>query len=150
MHSTLLQLEAVAQKQSEHRRQRPVTLAWEDPDVHKHEEDEDEDVPLAVLFPEKANVPDQARPLGLMEKRELEESEPLSRRRARLRGEPSPSASIEVAGGSGHPSHALLANIQLVRAAYWMMHVSPLCEPSRVLIAANRGPGSALPAHAAA
>lgn len=95
MHSTLLQLEAVAQKQSEHRRQRPVTLAWEDPDVHKHEEDEDEDVPLAVLFPEKANVPDQARPLGLMEKRELEESEPLSRRRARLRGEPLPSASLD-------------------------------------------------------
>ncbi|GFG22506.1 hypothetical protein IFM61606_02367 [Aspergillus udagawae] len=95
MHSTLLQLEAVAQKQSEHRRQKPVTLAWEDPDVHKHEEDEDEDVPLAVLFPEKANVPDEARPLGLMEKRELEESEPLSRRRARLRGDPLPSASLD-------------------------------------------------------
>ncbi|GIK03200.1 hypothetical protein Aspvir_007269 [Aspergillus viridinutans] len=95
MHSTLLQLEAVAQKQSEHRRQRPVTLAWEDPDVHKHEEDEDEDVPLAVLFPEKAKVPDEARPLGLMEKRELEESEPLSRRRARLRGEPLPSAGLD-------------------------------------------------------
>ncbi|RLL97147.1 hypothetical protein CFD26_106691 [Aspergillus turcosus] len=95
MHSTLLQLEAVAQKQSEHRRQRPVTLAWEDPDAHKHEEDEDEDVPLAVLFPDKAKVPDEARPLGLMEKRELEENEPLSSRRARLRGEPLPSASLD-------------------------------------------------------
>ncbi|PKX92618.1 uncharacterized protein P174DRAFT_432006 [Aspergillus novofumigatus IBT 16806] len=95
MHSTLLQLEAVAQKQSEHRRQKPVTLAWEDPDIHKHEEDEDEDVPLAVLFPEKANAPDEARPLGLMEKRELEESEPLSRRRARLRGEPLPLTSLD-------------------------------------------------------
>ncbi|EAW10598.1 uncharacterized protein ACLA_050700 [Aspergillus clavatus NRRL 1] len=95
MHSTLLQLEAVAQKQSEHRRQRPVTLAWEDPDVHKHEEEDDEDVPLAMLFPEKANAADESRPLGLMEKREMEESEPLSRRRARLRGEPLPSGGLD-------------------------------------------------------
>lgn len=95
MHSTLLQLEAVNQKQSERRRQRPVTLAWEDPDAHKHEEDEDEDVPLAVLFPDKAKIPDEARPLGLMEKRELEENEPLSSRRARLRGEPLPSATLD-------------------------------------------------------
>ncbi|KAB8218838.1 hypothetical protein BDV33DRAFT_119408 [Aspergillus novoparasiticus] len=90
MHSTLLQLEAVAQKQSEHRKHRPVTLAWEGPDVNKPEDDGDDDVPLGMLFPEKATAADDNRPLGLMERRELEESEPLSRRRARLRGEPPP------------------------------------------------------------
>ncbi|KAL6232606.1 hypothetical protein BDW75DRAFT_217450 [Aspergillus navahoensis] len=90
MHSTLLQLEAVAAKQSEHRRQKPVALAWENPDAHPNDEDDDEDVPLGMLFPEKAQAADEVRPLGLMEKREMEESEPLSRRRARLRGEPLP------------------------------------------------------------
>jgi hypothetical protein len=90
MHSTLLELEAVAAKQSEHRRQKPVALAWETPDAHNNDEDEDEDVPLGMLFPDKAQAADEARPLGLMEKREMEESEPLSRRRARLRGEPLP------------------------------------------------------------
>ncbi|KAL4976678.1 hypothetical protein BDW66DRAFT_134556 [Aspergillus desertorum] len=90
MHSTLLQLEAVAAKQSEHRRQKPVALAWENPDAHPNDEDDDEDVPLGMLFPEKAQAAEEVRPLGLLEKREMEESEPLSRRRARLRGEPLP------------------------------------------------------------
>ncbi|KAL3457608.1 hypothetical protein BJX64DRAFT_16415 [Aspergillus heterothallicus] len=90
MHSTLLELEAVAAKQSEHRRQKPVALAWENADAHNNDEDDDEDVPLGMLFPDKAQAADEARPLGLMEKREMEESEPLSRRRARLRGEPLP------------------------------------------------------------
>ncbi|PYH96466.1 hypothetical protein BO71DRAFT_397081 [Aspergillus ellipticus CBS 707.79] len=90
MQSTLLQLEAVAQKQSEHRRQRPVALAWESPDAHNQEADDDDDVPLGMLFPEKAPAVHENRPLGLMERREMEESEPLSYRRARLRGEPAP------------------------------------------------------------
>ncbi|PYH46009.1 uncharacterized protein BP01DRAFT_356184 [Aspergillus saccharolyticus JOP 1030-1] len=90
LQSTLLQMDAVAQKQSEHRRQRPVTLAWESTDAHKVDEGDDDDVPLGMLFPEKAPATDEARPLGLMEKRAMEESEPLSRRRARLRGEPQP------------------------------------------------------------
>ncbi|KAL4798632.1 hypothetical protein BDV19DRAFT_356621 [Aspergillus venezuelensis] len=90
MHSTLLQLEAVAAKQSEHRRQKPVALAWEHPDAHPDAGDDDEDVPLGMLFPDKAQAADDVRPLGLMEKREMEENEPLNRRRARLRGEPMP------------------------------------------------------------
>ncbi|KAI9932977.1 hypothetical protein MW887_009231 [Aspergillus wentii] len=90
LHSTLLELEAVAQKQSEHRRQRPVTLAWEGPDGHRHDDEEDDDVPLAMLFPEKVNLAADTRPLGLMEKKQLEDSEPLSSRRARLRGEAPP------------------------------------------------------------
>ncbi|GAD97056.1 conserved hypothetical protein [Paecilomyces variotii No. 5] len=88
MHSTLLELDAVAQVQSKSRQRRPVTLAWEHPDVHKQDGEEDEDVPLGVLFPGKNSAADENRPLGLMEKRELEENEPLSKRRARLRGEP--------------------------------------------------------------
>ncbi|KAL4867005.1 hypothetical protein BDV12DRAFT_172018 [Aspergillus spectabilis] len=92
MHSTLLQLEAVAAKQSEHRRQKPVALAWENPDAHQNDEGDDDDVPLGMLFPDKGQAADEARPLGLMEKRQMEESEPLSRRRARLRGDPLPQA----------------------------------------------------------
>ncbi|KAL4808318.1 hypothetical protein BDV18DRAFT_134689 [Aspergillus unguis] len=92
MHSTLLQLDAVAAKQSEQRRQKPIALAWENPDAHPNAEDDDEDVPLGILFPDKAQATDEVRPLGLMERREIEESEPLSRRRARLRGEPLPQA----------------------------------------------------------
>jgi hypothetical protein len=87
MHSTLLQLDAVAQAQSNSRRQKQITLAWEagadaDPDAA-----DDEDVPLGVLFGNKNPELDERRPIGLMERRELEENEPLSRRRARLRGE---------------------------------------------------------------
>lgn len=91
LHSTLLELDAVAQKQSEHRRQKRITLAWESPDLDQQHEDEDnEDVPLAMLYPDKAHLPEELRPMGLMEKREMEEGEPLSRRRARLRGESPP------------------------------------------------------------
>lgn len=90
LHSTLLQLDAVAAKQSEHRRQKRVALAWETPENHPTVEDDDEDVPLAMLFPDKAQGTDEIRPLGLMERREMDEGEPLSRRRARLKGEPLP------------------------------------------------------------
>ncbi|KAL4945389.1 hypothetical protein BDV06DRAFT_184805 [Aspergillus oleicola] len=109
MHSTLLQLEAVAAKQSEHRRQKPVALAWEHPDAHPDTVDDDEDVPLGMLFPEKAQVADDVRPLGLMEKREMEENEPLNRRRARLRGEPMPQVLDQrpVTMYSQHPQSAL-------------------------------------------
>ena len=84
MRATLLQMDEMAQKQSEKRRRRPVTLAWDgDNGV------DDDDVPLAMLFPDKVNA-EEERPLGLLERREQEENEPLSARRARLRGEPIP------------------------------------------------------------
>jgi hypothetical protein len=89
MHSTLLELDAVAQLQRKARKQRPITLAWEDPEPADRLEQDDDDVPLAILFPGKNSLADENRPLGLMEKLELEENESLSRRRARLRGEPS-------------------------------------------------------------
>ena len=98
MHSTLLQLDAVAQFEKQARFKKHTTLAWEDPDAHHPgiENEDDEDVPLGVLYPahqmdekEKARRFDEARPLGLIVQRELEDNEPLSHRRARLRGEPS-------------------------------------------------------------
>lgn len=95
MHSTLLQLDAVAQVQKQSRRQKHTTLAWEDPEAQLGAENQDdEDVPLGVLFPghkmdanEKSRLFDEDRPLGLIAKRDIEDNEPLSHRRARLRGE---------------------------------------------------------------
>ena len=95
MQSTLLQLDAVAQVQKQSRRQKHTTLAWEDPDAQLGAENQDdEDVPLGVLFPgrkmdvnDKSRLFDEDRPLGLIAKRDMEDNEPLSHRRARLRGE---------------------------------------------------------------
>lgn len=92
MHSTLLELDAVTQLQQKSRKLKHVTLAWEDHEEANRQDDEDEDVPLGILFQgKKAAAMDAQRPMGLMEKRDMEDNEPLSRRRARLRGEPLPS-----------------------------------------------------------
>lgn len=99
MHSTLLQMDAVEEITTRKRRQQRVALAWEDPVMRQNEEergDTDDDVPLGVLYPSKNGLinrkmgdeRDWDRPLGLMEKRELENNEPLSSRRNRLRGGP--------------------------------------------------------------
>lgn len=100
MHSTLLQLDAVEQINKDRRKKQRIPLAWEDPSVRAGmpEGDEDDDVPLGVLFPGKDGLvggkrkvgdgKDWDRPLGLMEKRELEDGEPLSSRRNRLQGLP--------------------------------------------------------------
>lgn len=96
MQSTLLQLDAVAHVQKQARKQKRTHLAWEDPEMnHAGANDEDdEDVPLGMLFPkrqmdaiERSRRFDEDRPLGLIAKREIEDNEPLSHRRARLRGE---------------------------------------------------------------
>lgn len=91
MHATLLEMDAVAQVQRQKRKKARVTLAWEDPAVHAATESaqqDDEDVPLGMLFPgkNKRDPTDWNRPLGLLEKKELEDNEPLSRRRNRLLG----------------------------------------------------------------
>ena len=96
MHSTLLELDAVANVQRQTRKQKHVTLAWEDPNIHQinAENADDEDIPLGMLFPGQ-HAPnntrlsrfEEDRPLGLIAKREMEDNEPLSQRRARLRGE---------------------------------------------------------------
>ncbi|KFY83297.1 hypothetical protein V500_10104, partial [Pseudogymnoascus sp. VKM F-4518 (FW-2643)] len=84
--STLLELDAVALVESKARQQKRITLAWQD--QHPEEEEEDDDVPLGVLFPGQAlqQLDRAARPMGLMERRELEDNEPLSQRRDRLLG----------------------------------------------------------------
>ncbi|KAK4237586.1 hypothetical protein C8A03DRAFT_34438 [Achaetomium macrosporum] len=100
MRSTLLELEAVAEVERKARLGKRVTLAWEDPAAAAHQEsDDDEEVPLGVLYAAKAAgagnrstmdisaiMSEVHRPLGLMERREMEENEPLSRRRDRLQG----------------------------------------------------------------
>lgn len=91
MRSTLLELDAVAQVEKNARKQKRVNLAWEDPGSRGLDDDgeDDEDVPLGILFPASAQAQqERTRPLGLMERRELEDNEPLSRRRDRLQGNP--------------------------------------------------------------
>lgn len=97
MHSTLLQLDAVAQVEKQTRKQKHIKLAWEDPDARHPgvENEDDEDVPLGMLFSGRkiqtqnaAKSYDDDRPLGLIARRAMEDNEPLSQRRARLRGEP--------------------------------------------------------------
>ncbi|MCJ1410388.1 hypothetical protein MMC19_004473 [Ptychographa xylographoides] len=97
MHSTLLQLDAVAQVQKTSRKHKQIMLAWEDPNARRGGavNENDEDVPLGVLYPGRNTVAnkswdisDENPPLGLIAKRAMEDNEPLSQRRARLRGEP--------------------------------------------------------------
>lgn len=101
LHSTLLELDAVAQYEAQSRQKKKVNLAWagESPEA---ESEDDEDIPLGLLAAKKqlgANTTDYDmafaarelnRPLGLMERRELDDNEPLSRRRDRLQGKPVP------------------------------------------------------------
>lgn len=88
--ATLLELDAVAETQRIDRKSKRVNLLWEDPDAHLDQNgSDDEDVPLAIIAARQQgakNMADLERPIGLIEKREIEENEPLSRRRARLQG----------------------------------------------------------------
>ena len=92
LHATLLELDAVAEQEQKSRKGRRVNLAWEE--AESGNESQEEDVPLGILYTAKtmqtrdinAAVAEINRPLGLMEQRELEDNEPLSRRRDRLQG----------------------------------------------------------------
>ncbi|KAJ3482912.1 hypothetical protein NLG97_g7443 [Lecanicillium saksenae] len=88
--ATLLELDTVAENQRLDRKNKRVNLAWEDPEAHLDQNgSDDEDVPLAIIAARQQgakNMADLERPLGLIEKREIEENEPLSKRRARLQG----------------------------------------------------------------
>ena len=86
MRATLLELDAIAQLQQKSRKQKHVTLAWEDHEEADRQNFDDDDVPLAMLVPQAQN--DINRPIGLMERRNIDDNEPLSHRRARIRGEP--------------------------------------------------------------
>ena len=87
MHSTLLELDAVAQLQQKSREKKQITLAWEDHDVVDSAALDDEDVPLGLLVAGQKTQESISRPMGLLEKRNMEDNEPLSRRRARLKGD---------------------------------------------------------------
>ncbi|PCD28910.1 hypothetical protein AU210_011458 [Fusarium oxysporum f. sp. radicis-cucumerinum] len=91
MHATLLEMDAVAETQKKARNNKRINLAWEDGQAQAVDEDsDDEDIPLAVIAARNQgakNVMDLQRPIGLMERREMEENEPLSHRRARLHGQ---------------------------------------------------------------
>ncbi|KAI6263687.1 hypothetical protein MCOR27_006760 [Pyricularia oryzae] len=94
LHTTLLELDAVAEVERKNRLGKRVNLAWEDPTLAHADLSDDEDVPLAMLQAIRGNpvgdisaaVVDVNRPLGLMERREMEDNEPLSRRRDRIQG----------------------------------------------------------------
>ena len=96
MHTTLLELDAVAEVERKTRRGRRVNLAWEDtsPRGDGEGESDDEEVPLGMLYAARAAggndisavAAELNRPLGLMQKKDLEDNEPLSRRRDRLQG----------------------------------------------------------------
>ncbi|KAI1381074.1 hypothetical protein F4677DRAFT_115676 [Hypoxylon crocopeplum] len=93
LHSTLLEMDTVAQIERNARKGKKVNLAWEDPSIDPAENSEDEDTPLGLLLAAKGQGNDMTaaiaeinRPLGLMERRDMEENEPLSRRRDRLQG----------------------------------------------------------------
>lgn len=96
MHSTLLEMDAVAQIEKKRRKGKPTTLAWEDPSAKgTPAEADDDDVPLGMLFPEKKGLIAKGRnewdrPLGLLQQKEREENEPLSKRRNRLFGAQQP------------------------------------------------------------
>ena len=87
--SSLLELDAVAQVEQKSRRHKRIQLAWEDPlDQDLEDTSDDEDVPLAMLYAKKSQIQEPNRPMGLMERRDMEDNEPLSRRRDRLQGRP--------------------------------------------------------------
>jgi len=108
--STLLQLDAVAQVQKEARSKRKTHLAWEDPGDGDEDDDQDADVPLGLLYavaPGAQKRRDDEVPLGLLMKKEMEDAEPLSKRRERLRGQnghvaqPQPKIFLDVPGLGG-------------------------------------------------
>ncbi|KAG6201096.1 hypothetical protein E4U10_000664 [Claviceps purpurea] len=89
-YATLLEMDTVAERQKMNRQNKRINLAWEGSDTRPDQDgSDDEDVPLAIIAAMQRgakNLADLERPIGLMERREIEDNEPLSHRRARLQG----------------------------------------------------------------
>ena len=107
---TLLEQDAIAQIQKHARRQKHITLAWEDQETADKTNFDDEDIPLGVLYAGNKMVERASRPIGLMERRIMEENEPLSKRRARIRGEP-----ITKSRGPSYAQQLRTTSVQAVR-----------------------------------
>ena len=90
MHATLLDMDTVAEAQRKTRQTKRVNLAWEEQDAHVDQNgSDDEDVPLAIIAALQRGAKNRAdlqQPVGLLERRQMEDNEPLSHRRARLQG----------------------------------------------------------------
>ena len=134
MQSTLLELDAVAQVEQKKRYTKQVKLAWEDTsDID--EENDDEDVPLAVLYQKKNQVQELDRPLGLMERREIEDNEPLSRRRDRLQGRPpqmnraSTMMNLNTPAEDGEEGESLAQRVERLKDSGRAMTGLPLTRP---------------------
>ncbi|KAH6656489.1 hypothetical protein BKA67DRAFT_531757 [Truncatella angustata] len=122
MHSTLLEIDIVAEMELKNRKGKKINLAWEGQNDAVDESD-DEDVPLGLLAARKNGQMTRMqeelnRPLGLMEQRNLDDNEPLSRRRDRLQGRPvlaprqtllqlGDRGAMGMSGGLGPPSPGL-------------------------------------------
>ncbi|CAK7262554.1 hypothetical protein SEPCBS57363_000125 [Sporothrix epigloea] len=140
MHSTLLELDAVAEFERRARKGKKVNLAWEDPDMQPLNDDSDnEDVPLGMLLAAKASgqkdistvIAEMNRPLGLMEKKELEDNEPLSRRRDRLQGrDPGVSMYLGPSFGSNAVKRQSILNLTPNLAAVKNAHTTGSPQPS--------------------
>lgn len=107
---TLLEQDAIAQIQKHARRQKHITLAWEDQETADKTNFDDENIPLGVLYAGNKMVERASRPIGLMERRIMEENEPLSKRRARIRGEP-----ITKSRGPSYAQQLRATSVQAVR-----------------------------------
>ena len=87
MRSTLLELDAVTQVQQTSRKKTNVKLAWEDGEATGSSNVDDEDIPLGLLVGGGDNArQSMIQPFGLVQQQVMEENEPLSSRRVRLKG----------------------------------------------------------------
>lgn len=87
IYTTLLDMDAVTQLQLKSRKQKHVTLAWEDEREADRVNFDDEEVPLGILFPREQleNKGGASSAIGgLLAQKDMEDNEPLSRRRERL------------------------------------------------------------------
>ena len=84
MFSTLLEMDALTRLQIKARKQKHVTLAWQDENEAERINHGDDDVPLGVLYPGREQELTGGKVGGLLALRDLEDNEPLSARKGRL------------------------------------------------------------------
>ncbi|KAG5947600.1 hypothetical protein E4U59_000354 [Claviceps monticola] len=120
-YATLLEMDTIAERQKVNRQNKRINLAWEGSDTRPDQGgSDDEDVPLAIIAAMQRgakNLADLERPIGLMERREIEDNEPLSHRRARLQGiDPPPPPPPTQPALRDRPSNMSLSGLPRLRA----------------------------------